>query len=190
MFVCKNYRVEGGLSNRLHTVSNDLCQIKALMGKGLGIKQGGTHLAFTAGTGILPFIDLVALMVRANLGILDPEVMPAQFKAGSTFKFVLYVSFDSRKDALAMELLEGLYEITQKLGLKNFDLVIRLSSEKQGSRWNEEFIKRQFQIRTGETIEKVWVCGPPVMNELFDRTFESMINEGELKLYRQQLDLM
>ena len=89
-----------------------------------------------------------------------------------------------------MELLEGLYEITQKLGLKNFDLVIRLSSEKQGSRWNEEFIKRQFQIRTGETIEKVWVCGPPVMNELFDRTFESMINEGELKLYRQQLELM
>jgi len=30
------------------------------MGKGLGIDQTGVHVAFTAGTGVLVFVDLVA----------------------------------------------------------------------------------------------------------------------------------
>ena len=30
------------------------------MGRGLGIEQTGRHVAFTAGTGVLVFIDLVA----------------------------------------------------------------------------------------------------------------------------------
>lgn len=116
--------------------------------------------------------------------------MPAIFQQGSTFRFILYVSFENRKDALALELLEGLYEISQKKGLKNFDLIIRLSSEKAGSRWDADFIKRQFKIRDGETISKVWVCGPPVMNEVFDRTFETMRNEGELTLSKSSVEIM
>jgi predicted ferric reductase len=91
-----------------------LGQVKAIMGKGLGIneKDGGTHIAFTAGTGILPFIDLVALLLRVNLGLVKTEQLSPIFHPNSTFKLVLYVSFDSRKDSLALELLEGLYEIT------------------------------------------------------------------------------
>ena len=116
--------------------------------------------------------------------------VPSIFQQDSTFRFILYVSFENRKDALALEIIEGLYEITQKKGLKNFDLVIRLSSEKAGSRWDGNFIKRQFKIRAGETISKVWVCGPPVMNEVFDRTFESMRNEGELTLSKSSVEIL
>ncbi len=127
--MCKNYRVEGGLSERLHSVPNDLCQIKAMLGKGLGLKETsqGLHIAFTAGTGIMPFIDLVALMLRGNLGLLSQRDLPAPLKldGSSTFKLVLYVAFDNRKDAYALKLLEGLYEVTQKRGLKNFELVLR-----------------------------------------------------------------
>ena len=108
---------------------------------------------------MLAFVDLAALMLRANLGMIAPEELPPQFKSGSSFKLVLYVSFENKKDGIAFDLLEGLYEITQKRGLKNFDLVIRLSVT--GSRWDADFIKRQLQIRSGETVEKVWVCGPP-----------------------------
>lgn len=46
-----------------------------------------------------------------------------------------------------MDLLEGLYEITQNRGLKNFELVVRISKEKAGSRWDADFIKRQIEIR-------------------------------------------
>lgn len=33
----KNYNKRGGVSHRLHTAYNDLYQVKALLGKGLGI---------------------------------------------------------------------------------------------------------------------------------------------------------
>ena len=41
------------------------------MGKGLDIKREGTHIAFSAGTGCLVFVDLVAYLIRKNLGLLD-----------------------------------------------------------------------------------------------------------------------
>jgi len=67
----KNYKNPGGVSHRLHTAYNDLYQVKALLGKGLGIQKEGHHVAFVAGTGILVFIDLVAFMIRLNLGLLS-----------------------------------------------------------------------------------------------------------------------
>ena len=40
------------------------------MGKGLGVAKEGTHVAFVAGTGVLPFMDLMAYMVRRGLGLI------------------------------------------------------------------------------------------------------------------------
>ena len=40
------------------------------MGKGLDIMPNGTHIAFTAGTGALVFVDLVAHLIRKNLNLL------------------------------------------------------------------------------------------------------------------------
>ncbi len=41
------------------------------MGKGLRIDSAGINVAFVAGTGVLVFVDLVAHLVRKNLGILS-----------------------------------------------------------------------------------------------------------------------
>jgi len=38
-------------------------QIKGPLGSGLGIKKDGRHIAFAAGTGMLPFIDIVAHLI-------------------------------------------------------------------------------------------------------------------------------
>lgn len=90
-----------------------------------------------AGTGTLVFLDFAAFLLRGNLGLLNKEETPQGiFDPNSNFRFILYVSFDNRKDALGLELLEGLYEITQRKGLKNFDLIVRISSERQGTRWD------------------------------------------------------
>ena len=43
------------------------------MGKGLDIQSTGTHIAFTAGTGCLVFLDLVAHLIRKNLLQLSDE---------------------------------------------------------------------------------------------------------------------
>lgn len=112
------------------------------MGKGLGLSKEGTHMAFVGGTGILVFIDLIALLIRVNLGLANPESIPILQK-GSTFKFILYASFASRADAIGLELLEGLRDITQKKGLNNFELVLRIKNEgSNASRWDQDYIQR------------------------------------------------
>lgn len=71
------------------------------MGKGLDIQQDGVHIAFTAGTGILVFIDLVAHLIRKNLGQIDPQ---EDSQLSPSFKFILYVSFPKQEDAIALEM--------------------------------------------------------------------------------------
>ena len=80
--------------------------IQGPMGKGLGLGNSGTHIAFTAGTGCLVFIDLVAHLVRKNLGLLSE--VEEHIIEGSDFKFIFYVSFHKREDAIGLELMEGL----------------------------------------------------------------------------------
>ena len=45
------------------------------LGKGLGIhpETTGTHFAYSAGTGILVFIDLVSRMILQELGYIPPN---------------------------------------------------------------------------------------------------------------------
>lgn len=47
--------------------------IKGPLGKGLEIQPTGVHIAFTAGTGSLVFLDLVTHLLRKSLGLLTKE---------------------------------------------------------------------------------------------------------------------
>lgn len=87
----KNYGKTGGLSTILHGSNDEVYEIQGPMGKGLDIEKTGTHIAFTAGTGLLIFIDLVAHLVRKNCGLLTPaedKMLDLKY-----FKFVLFSSF-------------------------------------------------------------------------------------------------
>jgi len=44
--------------------------VKGPMGKALGFKNSGLHVAFCQGSGVLPFVDLAALLIRFNLKML------------------------------------------------------------------------------------------------------------------------
>ena len=63
----------------------DVFIVKGPMGKGLGIRESGVHVAFAAGTGVLVFLDLVMRLILHNTGAL---------KAGfdDSFKFIFYIS--------------------------------------------------------------------------------------------------
>ena len=58
------------LSSRLHAEDqeNATFMVQGPLGRGLRVKQGGIHIAFAAGTGILCFVDLVAALIREALG--------------------------------------------------------------------------------------------------------------------------
>ena len=61
----KNYKLENGLSSTFFNNKDGLFGLTGPLGKGLGIfpNSKGVHIAFSAGTGILPYMDMVAKML-------------------------------------------------------------------------------------------------------------------------------
>jgi len=66
----KNYETDTGVSTRLHEVGQIRDKmnfvVKGPLGKGCNIKPHGYHVAFTAGTGVLVFLDIVARLILQN----------------------------------------------------------------------------------------------------------------------------
>ena len=110
------------------------------MGKGLGLcpESKGDFVAFAGGTGVFVFVDLVTRILLENLNVITDK--DQQVKKDLVFH--LYASFQSRKDSIALDLLEGAEKVLKKLGLSNYQLHLRLSDQKM-PRWNEQFIKKE-----------------------------------------------
>jgi hypothetical protein len=74
------------------------------------VKTEGLYIAFVAGTGVLPFVDLVGRLAMANLE-LDTAVCDDERDLINLdkFKLVFYCSFRKRSDAVALDLL---YELS------------------------------------------------------------------------------
>lgn len=51
---------------------NDVFHITGPLGVGLNIEEGGNYIFFCSGTGVLPFIDLFAYMLRKAVALLSP----------------------------------------------------------------------------------------------------------------------
>ena len=63
----KNYKV-GGLSNAIHTRhQQSIFNVSGPMGRPLNIQLHRVNVAFVAGTGVLPFMDLVGFIARQTL---------------------------------------------------------------------------------------------------------------------------
>lgn len=101
-------------------------------------------MAFSAGTGVMPFLDLVALMLR------DSQV-------GEGFKFTLFAAFKNEEDAVALSLLKQAQEKCSAFKLK-----LRFSDQKS-DRWDEKFIT-DLMANDCKDAKQVWVCGTTLMN--------------------------
>ena len=59
----KNYRV-GGLSQTVHEKLGAIFNVSGPLGRNLNVCTAGLNIAFAAGTGVLPFMDLVGFIAR------------------------------------------------------------------------------------------------------------------------------
>ena len=59
-------------------------------------------------------------------------------------------------------------------------------SDKDKKRWDRGFLKEQ--LESYEDIHKIWVCGPPVMNQLFDLLLAEM--GPKHKISRTKYDIL
>jgi NAD(P)H-flavin reductase len=72
-FTIKRYGQAKGMSNEIHldadikeSLKNNY-EIKGPFGKGLDMETEGLHVAYSAGTGVLPYLDLVGHLILALL---------------------------------------------------------------------------------------------------------------------------
>ena len=141
MFTIKNYKQPTGLSCKFWQ-QNETFEVKGPMGKPLGVSSTGLHVCFAGGTGVLPFMDLVAHVAFACLGISDQlgigqsdriNIGNQDTRLSSTssilnpFKLKFYVSFQNRKDFIGLELLQALDAYCKRNKMDNFELFTRLS---------------------------------------------------------------
>ena len=118
--------------------------LKGPFGPGLGISRlpKGKCLVFAAGTGILPFLDLVHAIWKQAIN--------------EKFRLYLYTSFSCREDAIALDLLEA----TQKRFKDIMKLQIYLDKEKVGVRLTKENLKNWIF----DDLKLTWICGPAGFN--------------------------
>lgn len=88
---------------------------------------------------------------------------------------------------MALDFLEGMDKLCKQGYKKYFTLNLRLSDEVKGARWDQNFIEKELQEHKGE-ISRIWVCGPPRMNEEFDRSLEKIA--PKLGLTKHEYEIM
>lgn len=150
----KTYK-KGNVSKYLSGLDKgDEVLLKGPYGPGLGITRlpKGPCLAFAAGTGVLVFLDLVYAIWN---GVRDE------------FRLSLYVSFNSREEAIGLDLLEA----TQKRFRDKLKLQINLDKEKIGVRLTNDNVKPWIT----EDLKLAWVCGPASFNRFIQ---EVLLNYG------------
>jgi len=171
---------------------DDIFYVKGPMGKGLQMAQKGIHVAFCAGTGALIFLDLVAYLLIKNSFKKLSKVIPENMKQlYDDFEFHLYCSWMEKDQAIGLEIMEMLVKVNERLGMTNFKLVTRFSKVAEGEakppRWDQNWIEKTLMPYKGK-MKKIWVSGPPVLNESFDKAFEQI---GEkLGLAHHEIDIM
>ena len=154
--VIKHYPT-GILSHHIHTLPlNSPLALKGPIGPGLRLTKSATgrHIAYAAGTGLLPFLDLVHLLWWKEVGegeyILDPASLEG-------FELVLFVFARTREEVIAVELMEATH--LQCAGKSNprFRLILSIDQSRE---------ERAAIVRSGvaEAFQLVWICGPTGFN--------------------------
>lgn len=174
MFVVKDYDSATGLSHRLHSEHDVNYEMKGPLGKRLDVEPTGVYYVFAAGTGVLPFMDLIGQLAFANLGIMNLVTANKHDRINAQeFRLKLYVSFAKRDDAYGLDLMFALQNFCKRANIHNFDLYLRLSEEGlNAGRWEEGFIRTELMNTPAKDITRIFVSGPPCMNETFDRFFD------------------
>lgn len=93
---------------------------------------------------------------------------------------MLYTSFRNKEDSIGLEMLEGLHQLCKTAKNCLFEFHLRLSDTSvKGQQWDAAFIEASLSAEK-TNLKKVWVCGPPVMNETFDQAMEGICTKLNL----------
>ena len=134
-------------------------------------KLGGSYVIFAAGTGLLPFIDLISFTLRyaahkvskdvysCSDNILYPtEASDFEKIVGNDFQLHVFISFANLNTAFFLDVCEKLEKFDLKYNLNIFKLYIRISSVNR-VKWDEYFMKEKLGSIC-KNINKTMIVGP------------------------------
>jgi len=104
------------LSARIHAATSPVLQVSGPMGHGLSVDLKSVNVAFAAGTGVLPFMDMVGYIARHTLGLDGVD----SSKPADGFQFWFNVRC-SAHEAIADELMSAL--ATANPSMFRYDIV-------------------------------------------------------------------
>lgn len=134
----------------------------------------GTYLLFVGGTGILPYMDIFAYMVRkvisekSNIG----EIFPGESFDGdlSNVNFIIHGFYPDAQRACGYEFTQKVAEVFEKLGCGNqfqFKCTFTRNGGKRLDKQQLDELMNDYAQKGG--VRRLWVCGPPPMNNMFTK---------------------
>jgi ferredoxin-NADP reductase len=149
--------------------------------KGEGVQfeslRGGKILMLVGGTGIYPLSDLIDMLYKDALAKLRPELFEEivtitpllKSRPFAAFSFELIAAFNSLDDVhpITFRQLQFLTVNSQfKLTIKLRDgSSPRVNELKEATYTNDGFEKLLEKREDLSEVAKIWICGPPKMNE-------------------------
>jgi len=176
-----------GISKQVFkSLKDDEYYIHGPVGTGLELNRNtseGLNLIFAAGTGILPFMDLLAYIGRSLLKRNNPDyaIFPDErFKdLHLNARFEVFCYFTSEKASICLEFITLLEDLHDKYGVGHLFKLHLIFTREGGKKFeDDEIITLLEDYKTSfSKINKVYVCGPPPMCIQFQRLKEKF--EGE-----------
>lgn len=158
--------------------------IDGQVGKGLelGAESVGNHVFFCGGTGILPFLDTFAVMLRKAVNDFSPD--KAYFEnedfsmVNNEFKVSIYAYFTKRTEATGLEILEGIQKL-QKVAKKEFNIKVNITFTREGgSRLTKDSAMEILKAENeASPIQRIFVCGPAPQNIMFNELTPKIVEE-------------
>lgn len=189
--IIKPYNYKNTLSSFIQSSDHLAYQIQGPFGNGLGIdvKSDSQYVFYAGGTGILPFLDFFDYLLRKVVHtVLSDEFNEKAEKCnpynedykgafGPNFKIHVFAAFENESDFYGKEILLPLYHISKKYKLDVFDLVVRYrgfaTDEYPTMKENFSSSSTIKKIKDSSLIEKIFVCGPPKMNNLLPKDLKA-----------------
>jgi predicted ferric reductase len=140
---------------------------------------------FSAGTGILPFIDFISLTARYMNHLLRKRIPKLEDNClaldenfdyvRSDFRLMVFSTYQSNEGTIFYEECVKMNLINDKYNLDVFDYKLRISSDK--SKWNKDYMKEHL-TKYKHCIEKIYLVGPISFMDDMKRS----IDKSELNL--------
>ena len=159
--------------------------IEGPMGKGLDLSAeniSGNNIIFLGGTGVLPFVDLFAYFARMLINEKSPgdNIQEGEEfdKSMQNASFTVFAYYPRESEGVALELCTKISELYEHFGMEEKFKFSPVFTREGGTRLTKDSIYEVLNpCNISNNLKNVWVCGPPPMNNMFQRLRKELQKE-------------